>query len=129
MKLLIAVLFSALALSAASVDVSFNYDFTGGQACSTSVTSNCFDHFEVGLLAGSALNTLVSIPLPANPTGQVNGIKGSFTLNAGFGQQTVSAVMVAKDGGGNRITSDPTKCTAQVVITPSAPAGLTVTFQ
>jgi len=36
--------------------------------------------------------------------------------------------MVAKDGSGGRITSEPLKCVAVIVILPSAPSGMKLTL-
>lgn len=124
MKLLIFLI--AVSAFAADISVSFNYNFTGSAVCSATVTTNCIEKFEAGILTGSVFNTQVSIPLPANPTGQVNGISGAFAYQAAFGTQTISAIAVAKDATGQRITSDPAKTTAVVTITPSSPKNIVV---
>lgn len=109
---------------AADVTVTFDYDFTGGQKCSPTVTANCYDHFESGILNGNLL-TMATIPLPVG-TGNVTGISGTFTNNDHFGQQKVSVVMVAKDGSGARVTSDPSLCYVTVLLRPHKPVNLVV---
>lgn len=123
---LVSILLLCWTAFAAEISVSFNYNFTGATACSVTVTTNCIEKFEAGILTGAVFNTQASIPLPANPVGQVNGISGSFTYQAAFGTQTIAAVAVAKDATGQRITSDPTKATAVVTITPSSPKNIVV---
>lgn len=110
--------------AAADISVTFDYDFTGGTRCSATVTANCYDHFEAGILDGN-LETMATIPLPAG-TGNVTGISGTFSNNDHFGQQKVSVVMVAKDALGARITSDPNLCFVSVVLRPHKPVNLAV---
>ncbi len=122
MKLATLFLFGALLAQASTVTATFGYDFTGATVCSTAVTTNCLDHFEIGLLLpGVVLSTQASIPIasPA-PTGPVTGITGSFTINS-FGALTISAVMVAKDLNGNRITSDPALAAVVVNVSDGPP--------
>lgn len=126
MKTILLAFVFGVAAAAADISVSFNYNFTGATPCSATVTTNCIEKFEVGILTGAVFNTQVSVPLPANPTGQVNGISGAFAYQATFGTQTIAAVAVAKDATGQRITSDPTKATAVVTITPSSPKNIVV---
>jgi len=118
--LLIALFALALPLCAADVTVTFDFNFTM-PTCSTTVAANCDDHFESGiLLPAAAINSLVSIPIPANASGKVAGITGHFKLLA-YGQTEITAIMVGKDGNGNRITSDPLKCTVTITLTPASP--------
>ena len=126
MRQFFALILFCLSARGADISVSFNYNFTGATTCSATVTTNCIEKFEAGILTGAVFNTQVSIPLPATPTGQVNGITGTFSYQAAFGTQTISAIAVAKDATGQRITSDPTKTTAVVTIPPSAPKNIVV---
>lgn len=128
MKTLSLLLFP-LWLHAAQITVSFNYNFTGTTPCTPTVTANCLEKFEVGILSGAVFNTLTSIPLPANPIGAVNGIGGAFQYNGSYGQVTLSAIVVARDAAGNRITSDPTKATVSVLIPPNTPTGISIVVQ
>jgi hypothetical protein len=77
---------SALAARAATISVTFGYTFEAGNAaCSTTVTTNCMNHFEVGTLsAAGVFTTLASIALPAAPTGTVSGIAGSFAQTGAY---------------------------------------------
>lgn len=111
---------SAMA-NAATISGKAPYDFTGSTICSAIVTSNCLDHLEFGILVGTAFNTLESIPIPAGAAGAVIITVPAVTFNIAFGSTQFSLVMVAKDGAGNRITSDPAKSMAVFVVTPNAP--------
>ncbi len=124
MKLLSFVLMLTGLAFAADVTVIFDYDFTNGVKCSPTVTTNCYDHFEAGIL-NTTLVTMSSIALPAG-NGVVTGITGGFTNNDHFGNQKVSVVMVAKDADGARITSDPNLCFVTVVLRPHKPVNLVV---
>lgn len=108
-------------LSAATINVTFGFDFTGWTACSTTVTTNCLDHFEVGLVSGSTLKNPISIPLPPNPSGPVSGIAGSLQIVGQLGIQILGYITVGKDGGGSRITSNPLSVTASVTLSPPGP--------
>jgi hypothetical protein len=125
LRLLALCAFFALLGHAATISISFGYNFVGAVACSATVTTNCWNHFEVGTIttvAGvSTFTTLTSIPLPATTSGTVNGITGTFTQNSVFGLETLGFIMVANDGGGNRIISNPTSASVSVSIQPEGP--------
>lgn len=129
---ILALLALALAtpLSAANITVTFNYDFTSARICSATVTNNCLDHFEVGILSGGgAFASLLSIPISGTPTGPVTGISGSFDLGLGIGPTSIAVIMVAKDGQGNRNTSDPSKCSTIVSVQPGSPSAISVAIK
>jgi hypothetical protein len=112
----------AMAQQPATINVSFSYNFTGIAFCSVSVTTNCADHFEAGLLHNSAFDTQASIPIPTGASGIVNGISGNFFEASAYSSQIISVVMVGKDGSGNRTVSDPLP--AETVLTiPGGSAG------
>lgn len=130
MRTLLALLI-ATAASATTLTAKWNYDFTNGTVCATPASTNCLNHFEVVLInPNGSIVTLASTPIPPGSAGPVTGISsGPFTLNSGFGTQTIGVVMVASDSGGARITSAPQSASVQVTIAPSAPTGLLVTSQ
>jgi|SRR5580658_1963636 hypothetical protein len=123
LKILILAIAAAACARAATITVTFGYNFVAGNvACSATLATNCWSHFEAGTLsAAGAFTTLVSIPLPAAPVGAVSGIAGTFTQMGVFGAETLAVIMVANDGSGNRIASNPTAATASVTISPASP--------
>ncbi len=108
---------------AAQVTATWSYDFSNATICGATVSQNCLDHFEVGLLsAAGAFQTLNSIGIPATaPSGIVTGISASFNVNGPFGPQTLACIMVAKDASGARVTSAPAAATVAITIAPSNP--------
>lgn len=116
---------------ASTITATFAYDFTGGVACSATVTTNCYQQFEIGILVGAALSTQAVVPMPALavPSGPVANITGGFSFAGGFGTQTVAVIVVAKDSTGARVTSDPTKASATVIVIPGAPTSVKLTIQ
>lgn len=132
MKLRIACLFLVAILpvmaNAATLSGTFPYTFAGSTVCSSTVTSNCLDHFEVGVLVGTAFNTVVTVPIPASAVSGTSATGGPvivtvppFTFNIAFGQTQLAVIVVAKDGVGNRVTSDPSKSMEVLTVIPSAP--------
>lgn len=95
--------------TASDVTVTFSYDFTYAQICSTTVTVNCLDHFESGLIENGVMINPFTIPIPAN----------SFTVPTIFGTADVGAVMVARNATGGRVTSIP--AVASGLFLPRAP--------
>jgi len=126
MRFLVLFLLILPSLWAADVTMTWTYDFTGGKVCSATVTSNCFEKFETGTLAGTTFTKLSDVPLPPNPTGIVTGISSNFQYNSDFGSKTLSVIMVAKDNAGVRITSHPEGAKVDVVIPPSVPSNVKV---
>lgn len=127
MKRILIFLALILPASAATVTVQFSYDFTGATLCSSSITMNCLDHFESGVLNGTTFTSMLTIPVPANATGLVSNITGSFKENVAFGTTvTFAGIIVAKDSAGNRITSDPTQAVASASALPTAPTAFSV---
>ncbi len=119
---------SSFAQSGGGVNVqdTFNYNFTSYVLCSSTVTTNCLDHFEEWDYTNPASPVvLATAAIPTGASGQDNGIVTTYTW-AGIGQRTVAQVMVGKDQSGNPQHSDPSKCNTTVLLQPVAPTGLAV---
>lgn len=122
----IAFLFVLVATSAAAdLTVTFDYEFTNTQICKTGVTTDCLDHFEIGTLKNSVFSLLGNVPLPANASGKMTGITATMPIPK-FGSTTVSAIAVAFDSTGARLTSDPAAATVTLVIVPRPPTNFGV---
>jgi len=122
--MILATVLMASAQAAPNVSVKFNYDFTNKVLCSTTVTTNCVDHFEtLADVTGTLLGTQA---VPAGATGVVTGITGQATV-PGFGTVTIHEVAVAKNGAGARVQSDPLKSLTTVLLPLDAPSSFTAT--
>ena len=116
----------AAAVSGATVNTKFDYNFTGTVRCSATVTTSCLEKFEAGTIKDGVFTSLGASALPAG-TGPVTGIAGpSFELST-IGNTVISVVAVAKDETGARLTSDPAAATATAVVKPGAPGNVTIT--
>lgn len=113
----------SLKAQAADIALAFRFDFTGYTICTSTVTTNCLEKFEVGVVSGGGVSNVVEIPVPASPSGSMT-MSGTIVY-ANYGQVTVQAVTVAKDANGARVVSDPAKLT--LAIPPKAPDNLNAT--
>jgi hypothetical protein len=126
MKLLSAICVSFLMTAwtcgafAATATGSFSFDFVSDPACSTTVTANCIDHFEIWDVtsAPKKLST-VDIATPA-----ATPINFSFKVGPPYGARKWSAVAVAKDGATSDMTAEQSQNTVNV--RPGAPASFVV---
>ncbi len=113
---------------AASVTLSWTYNYTVDVACTSSVTKNCVSGFEYGTTPDGG-TTLSKVGTVANPTPSTSGataVSTSFTQGPPYGSVVYYARTIGLDGNGNTIYSAPALASA-VQIVPSAPTGLTVT--
>jgi hypothetical protein len=122
------VLVMAGAAQAATVTLTWNYDYTGLALCNATATVNCLDHFEMDDATSGKPVLIAPVANPANASGKVTGISGTFQTSA-FGQRILAVTAVGRDGAGNFVVSDWTKCQGTFQITPSAPSGLGGTVQ
>lgn len=113
---------------AATVTLTWNYDYTGLALCSATATTNCLDHFEMDDATSGTPALIATVANPANASGKVTGITGTFQTSL-FGQRVLAVTAVGRDGSGNFVSSDWTKCQGTFQITPSAPSGLVGTVQ
>ena len=100
---------------AVEIDFAWDYDYGTDPACTTILSENCVEGFEVSDASG----VLATIPNPANPVGFVTGISTTISKGPPYGPQTFSLVAVGRDGAGNRLDSNPV--TVAPFIRPSRP--------
>lgn len=122
MKFAIALLFAALSMSAANIKVTFDHDTGSAQRCSATITTNCLDHYEAGVMEGSNFSSLVNIPIPAG-TGKLTNITGQF-MTEKVGSVTVVVFAVAKGANGNRTASAPATVILTIDYVPNIPTNL-----
>ena len=105
---------------AATATGSFNFDFTSDTACSTTVTADCIDHFEVWDVTSSP-RKLATVNVPNPPASPINF---NFKVGPPYGARKWSAVAVAKDGTASDMTAPQSQNTVNV--RPGAPASFVV---
>lgn len=107
-----------------TVAVTLNYDFTTDGACSTTVTKNCLQQFNIYDVTTGTPVKLFSITAPAGATGPVNGITGtSGQLSLKSGVHIFGATAQMADG----TESSPNGSTATATTLPGSPASFSVT--
>jgi hypothetical protein len=127
---LAASLLFATAVEAASVTLTWTFNYSVDPACTTTLTSNCVTGFEYGTTPDSG-KTLVKIGTAANPattTGTATSLSTGFTQGPPYGAVVYYARTVGLDGNGNAVFSVPALA-ASTQITPGAPTNLTVTVK
>lgn len=119
---LLLVLYAALA-SATTVNFKWDYDFSVDPSCSTTLITNCVDHFEFwdGTVGTGTLIT--SFPAPAGMTTLSSGMTTTGTVK-GYGSHIINFIAVAKDSSGNPVQSTAT--TATTVVRPGPPKNVSV---
>jgi len=98
-----------------TLKVTFDYDFSLTPACSTKVTKNCVQQFNVYDLspAFNPLTKLFSIPADPSATGMVRGITGtSPLLPLRSGKHLISVVAQTPDN----VESNNTTCTTWIEV-------------
>lgn len=111
-----------------TVNLSWNYDFTTLTVCSSTVTKNCLDHFEMSDATTGTPVLIAAVQNPANASGKVTAISGSFQTST-LGQRVFAVTAVGRDGAGNFVSSDWTKCQGTFQVPPSAPSSLSGSVQ
>lgn len=119
---------AAVGARAATVTLTWSYDYSGLTLCSATVGTNCLDHFEMDDATSGTPAPIATVANPANASGKVTAITGTFQTSA-FGQRVLAVTALGRDGSGNFVASDWTKCQGTFQITPSAPTGLAGTVQ
>lgn len=111
-----------------TVNLSWNYDYTGLTVCSATVTKNCLDHFEMNDATGGSPVLIAVVPNPANASGKMTAIAGTFQTST-LGQRVFAVTAVGRDNAGNLVSSDWTKCQGIFQVPPSAPSSLAGSVQ
>lgn len=111
-----------------TVNLSWNYDYTGVPVCSAAVTKNCLDHFEMQDATGGTPVLIAVVQNPSNATAKVTGITGTFQTST-LGQRIFAVTAVGRDNTGNLVSSDWTKCQGTFQVPPSAPSSLSGSVQ
>lgn len=138
-KLSACVLSAALAISllmattaeAASITLSWTFNYSVDPACNASLTTNCVSGFEYGTTPDTG-KTLVKMGTAANGSPVAGSTSTSvsvqFTQGAPYGAVVFYARTSGLDANGNVVFSVPDLASA-AQITPGAPTNLTVTVK
>ena len=119
----------ATVASAATVTLSWVFNYTVDTACTATVTKNCVSGFEYGTTPDSGM-TLVKIGTMGNPAPSTTGataVTTSFTQGPPYGSVVYYARTIGVDGTGTTVFSS-VALSSSTHIVPAAPTGLTVTF-
>src|SRR5271163_1070228 len=124
-------LLMASAAEAASITLSWTFNYSVDPVCSTTVTSNCVNGFEYGTTPDAG-KTLVKIGVAPNPTpasrNTATSVSVQFTQGPPYGAVVYYARTSGLDCNGNAVFSTPALASS-VQITPAAPTNLTVTVK
>ena len=124
-------LLMASAAEAASITLSWTFNYSVDPVCSTTVTTNCVNGFEYGTTPDAG-KTLVKIGVAPNPTpasgNTATSVSVQFTQGPPYGAVVYYARTSGLDGDGNTVFSTPALASS-VQITPAAPSNLTVTVK
>jgi hypothetical protein len=118
------------AAEAASITLTWTFNYSVDPACSSTLTSNCVSGFEYGTTTDSG-KTLVKVgtaPNPATTSGTATSVSSQFTQGPPYGAVVYYARTAGLDGNGNVVFSVPALA-ASTQITPGAPTNLTVTVK
>jgi hypothetical protein len=127
---LVTSLFFATAAEAATITLTWTFNYSVDPACTTSLTSNCVTGFEYGTTPDSG-KTLVKVGTAANPattSGTATSVSTGFTQGPPYGAVVYYARTAGLDGNGNLVFSVPA-LSASTQVTPGAPTNLTVTVK
>ena len=111
-----------------TVNLSWSYDYTGLPVCSSTVTRNCMDHFEMHDATSGTPVLIAAVQNPLNASGKVSAITGTFQTST-LGQRTFAVTAVGRDNTGNLVSSDWTKCQGTFQVPPSPPGNLSGAVQ
>ena len=124
-------LFMASAAEAASITLSWTFNYSVEPVCSSSLTINCVSGFEYGTTPDGG-KTLVKIGTAPNPTpasgNTPTSVSVQFTQGAPYGAVVFYARTSGLDANNNVVFSAPALASS-VQITPGAPTNLTVTVK
>jgi len=113
--------------AAASVTLSWSYNYTVDVPCTSSVTKNCVSGFESATTpdGGTTLNKIGTVSNPTPASSGSTAVTTTFTQGPPYGSVIYYARTIGLDGNGNTLYSTVALATA-VQIVPTAPTGLTV---
>jgi hypothetical protein len=114
---------------AASVTLSWSFDYSVDPGCTAALTKNCVTGFEYGITpdGGVTLNKIGTAPNPNPvPTTLTNGITAAFKQGPPYGSIVYYVRTTAVDGNGNPIFS-PAAVAQPVQIIPGQPQNVVVT--
>ena len=116
--------------AAASVTLSWSYNYSVDVPCSSTVTKNCVSGFEYGTTpdGGTTLNKIGTVGNPTPAGSGATAVTASFTQGPPYGSVVYYARTIGLDGNGNTLYSTVALATA-VQIVPTAPTGLIVTVR
>ena len=121
----------ASSAEAASITLTWTYNYSVDPPCSTTVTTNCVSGFEYGTTPDSG-KTLVKIGIAPNATPAAGSTSTSLSVQFTQGPPYGAVVYYARTSGldvnGNVIYSTPALASS-VQVTPTAPTNLTVTVK
>jgi hypothetical protein len=124
-------LFMASAAEAASITLSWTFNYSVDPVCTASLTANCVSGFEYGTTPDDG-KTLVKIGTAPNPTpasgNTATSVSVQFTQGPPYGAVVYYARTSGLDVNGNAVFSVPALASS-VQITPAAPTNLIVTVK
>lgn len=122
-------LFLASAAEAASITLSWTFNYSGEPVCTASLTTNCVSGFEYGTTpdGGKTLVKIGTAPQRAPASGNIaTTLSVGFTQGPPYGAVVYYARTSGLDVNGNAVFSAPALASS-VQIAPTAPTNLTVT--
>jgi hypothetical protein len=114
---------------AASVTLSWSFDYSVDPGCASTAAKNCVIGFEFGTTPdnGVTLNKIGSVPNPSPlPTTMTNGITAAFKQGPPYGSIVYYVRSSGVDGGGNPVFS-AVAVAQPVQVNPGQPLNVTVT--
>lgn len=114
---------------AASVTVTWSFDYSVDPGCTSTSAKNCVSGFEFGTTpdGGVTLNRIGSVPNPSPiPTTLTNGITAAFKQGPPYGSIVYYVRSAGVDGTGNPVFSSAAVAPA-VQVNPGQPLNVTVT--
>jgi hypothetical protein len=124
-------LLMATVAEAASITLSWTFNYSVDLPCSAALTTNCVSGFEYGTTpdAGKTLVKLGTAPNATPASGSAaTGVSVQFAQGPPYGSVVYYARTSGLDAGGNVVFSTPAIASA-VQIIPAAPTNLTVTVK
>lgn len=118
-------------VEAASVTLTWSFDYSVDPGCTAALAKNCVTGFEYGTTpdGGATLNKIGTVPNPNPvPTAPTNGITASFKQGPPYGAVVYYARTTALDGNGKIVFSTPVLAQA-VTVNPGQPSGFSAAAQ
>jgi len=104
---------------AATLTVSWSYNYAPLPACAAPQDKTCIDHFEIqDLTDPKNPKPLQTVQNPAGARGKLDNIGATFTYTGPFGLRTIVVIAVGRDEKGGRTSSNPYAARQDVQIRP-----------